>query len=305
MAQHRALGKSSLDPSVLDQLTQLGLVARTVVEGFLAGGHRSPHRGSSIEFAQHRPYVPGDDPRFLDEKIYAKTGRLVVKEFIEETNFACHLLVDTSASMGFQSGKRSKLDYARWAAAALAYLVLQQRDTAGLVLFDEKVRSKVPPANGAAQAASIFDQLEQAQTQGETALGSILDWIVTRLPSKGIVCIFSDFFDDPQRIVEGARKLRVSGHEPILFPVLDPQELTFDYSGHLRLDGLEGADRLKVDPRSLREAYLEEIRQHFELLESKARGMGVDVVQLNTGEPLDVVLSTYLARRLARRREHA
>ena len=305
MAQHRALQQSSLDPSVLDQLTQLGLVARTVVEGFLAGGHRSPHRGSSIEFAQHRPYVPGDDPRFLDEKIYAKTGRLVVKEFIEETNFACHLLVDTSASMAFKSGKRSKLDYARWAAAALAYLVLQQRDTAGLVLFDEEVRSKVPPANGAAQAASIFNQLEKAESQGETAVGGILDWLGSRLPNKGIVCVFSDFFDEPERIVEGARRLRVAGHEPILFPVLDPQELEFDFSGHLRLEGLEGAERLKVDPRSLREAYLEEIRNHFEGLESKARGMGVDVVRLNTGEPLDVVLSTYLARRLARRRERA
>ncbi|MEO0651616.1 MAG: DUF58 domain-containing protein, partial [Planctomycetota bacterium] len=190
-----AIGSSSLDPAVLDSLSKLSLVARTVVEGFMSGSHRSPHRGSSVEFAQHREYVPGDDPRYLDEKIFAKSDRLVVKEFVEETNFACHLLVDRSASMRFASSKWSKLDYARWAAAALAYLVLSQRDTAGLVLFDTKAHDRVPPGNGAAQAASILQLLEQAQPAGETGVGSVLDWIGTRLRQRGIVCVLSDFLD--------------------------------------------------------------------------------------------------------------
>ncbi|QDU68228.1 DUF58 domain-containing protein [Engelhardtia mirabilis] len=298
----QALRPTSLDPAVLDRLSKLSLVARTVVEGFMAGGHVSPHRGSSVEFAQHREYVPGDDLRFLDEKIYAKSNRLVVKEFVEETNFACHILVDCSASMRYGSSRWSKLDYARWAAAALAYLVLNQRDTAGLVLFDEQVRDKVPPHNGAAQAASILASLERAEAQGETGVGDVLDWIGTRLRHKGIVVILSDFFDEPQHILEGTRRLRIAGHEPILMQVVDPRELDFDFDGHLRLDALEGAERMKVDAKSLRKAYREEVEAHAAALAHGANSLGIDLVTLRTDAPLDVVLSTYLARRQARAR---
>ena len=305
----QAIQGSSLDPQVLDQLSQLAFVARQVVEGFQAGQHVSPHRGSSIEFAQHREYVPGDDPRFLDEKIFAKSDRLVVKEFVEETNFACHLLVDCSASMGFgtigrlASGKhRSKLVYASWCAAALAYLVLRQRDTAGLVLFDEKPRDKVPPGNGAAQAAAILGLLEQAEPKGETQVGDCLDWIVGRLRQRGIVCIFSDFFDEPTRIMEGVRRLRIAGHEPILFQVLDPRELDFEFTGHLRLDALEGAGQVKVDAKSIQQAYQEEVERHRDELRSQCRSIGVDLVELTTDMPLDVALSAYLSTRMARAR---
>ncbi|MHC4262576.1 MAG: DUF58 domain-containing protein [Planctomycetota bacterium] len=297
-----SLGPSSLDPAVLDSLSKLSLVARTVVEGFMAGGHRSPHRGSSVEFAQHREYVPGDDLRYLDEKIYAKSDRLVVKEFVEETNFACHLLLDCSASMRFASLGWSKLDYARWAAAALAYMVLSQRDTAGLVLFDTKARDKVPPGNGAAQAASILGLLERAEGSGETGVGSVLDWIGSRLRQRGIVCILSDFLDDPERVIEGVRRLRVAGHEPILFQVLDPREIDFDFDGQLRLEGLEGGSPIKIDAKSLRQAYREEVERHEALLVEKTRAMGVDFVSMRTDEPLDVVLSTYLSARIARTR---
>jgi uncharacterized protein (DUF58 family) len=302
LSQRQALSPTSLDPAVLDKLSKLSLVARTVVEGFMAGGHRSPHRGSSVEFAQHREYVPGDDPRYLDEKIFAKSDRLVVKEFVEETNFACHLVVDRSASMGFRSDGRSKLDYARWAAAAVAYMVLSQRDTAGLVLFDDRARDKVPPRNGAAQAASILGMLERAQPEGETGVGAVLDWLGTRLRQRGIVCVFSDFLDDPERVIEGVRRLRVAGHEPILFQVLDPREIEFDFDGQLRLEGLEGESRVKVDAKALRDAYREELERHVGLLTDKTRAMGVDFVSMRTDEPLDVALSTYLSARMARAR---
>ena len=234
----RKASPAALDPAVLDRLSGLSLVARTVVEGYMAGHHRSAQRGSSVEFAQHRAYVPGDELRHVDWQIFARTDRLVVKEFVEETNFSCHLLVDASESMSFGTLAWNKLDYARWCAAALGYLVIRQRDAAGLVLFDEEVRDKVPPNNGAHQQAEIVKALEAAAPAGATRVGAVLSWIAGRLRRRGIVVIFSDFFDDLNRIVEGMRRLKHGGHEPILFQVLDPQELEFDYERLRRLDGL-------------------------------------------------------------------
>ena len=291
-----------LDPTVLDRMTSLSLVARTVVEGFMAGQHRSPLRGSSVEFAQHRQYVPGDELRKLDWRIFARSNRLVVKEFVEETNFSCHLLVDASASMSFGSLPWSKFDYARWAAAALGHLVLAQRDAAGLVLFDDDVRTKVSPANGQHQAIAITQTLESATCQGATGVGEVLKWIGGRLPRRGIVAIFSDFFDDEGSLLEGLRRLTHAGHEPILFQIIDPQELAFDYRELLRLEGLEDGGRLKVDPKALRHAYREAIRNHNESLARQAQKLAVDYVQLETSKPLDVPLSTYLAHRMARAR---
>ena len=213
----RKASPAALDPAVLDRLSGLSLVARTVVEGYMAGHHRSAQRGSSVEFAQHRAYVPGDELRHVDWQIFARSDRLVVKEFVEETNFSCHLLVDASESMSFGTLAWNKLDYARWCAAALGYLVIRQRDAAGLVLFDEEVRDKVPPNNGAHQQAEIVKVLEAAEPAGATRVGDVLSWIGGRLRRRGIVVIFSDFFDDLNRIVEGMRRLKHGGHEPILF----------------------------------------------------------------------------------------
>jgi uncharacterized protein (DUF58 family) len=293
---------SALDPAVLDRLEGLPLVARTVVEGFMAGHHRSPQRGSSVEFAQHRQYVPGDELRALDWKIFARSDRLVVKEFVAETNFSCHLLVDASESMAFGSLAWTKFDYARWCAAALAHLVIRQRDAAGLVLFDQDVRDKVPPRAGLHQENEMLQALERATPTGATGVGSVLHWIAGRLRRRGIVVIFSDFFDEEERLIAGVRRLIYGGHEPILFQVLDPQELEFDYTGLLRLDGLEGTGRLLVDPNAIRAAYKEELSKHVERLARAARELSCDFVPLVTATALDVALSTYLARRAARAR---
>ena len=302
MASSGARSPSALDPAVLDRLAGLSLVARTVVEGYMAGQHRSPQRGSSVEFAEHRQYVPGDELRHVDWQIFARTDRLVVKEFVEETNFSCHLLVDASESMAFSSLDWSKLDYARWCAASLGHLVIRQRDAAGLVIFDEDVRELVPPANGAHQQREIAQALEATTARGATGVGDVLNWISGRLRRRGIVAIFSDFFDDVDKLVAGMRRLSHAGHEPILFQVLDPQELEFDYENLRRLDGFEGAGRLKVDPKAIRSAYREEIRRHQAALARNARMLGCDFVSLQTSTPLDVALSTYLARRAMRAR---
>ena len=293
---------ASLDPAVLDRLSSLSLVARTVVEGFMAGQHRSPHRGSSVEFAQHRQYVPGDELKHVDWQIFARSNRLVVKEFVEETNFGCHILVDASESMSCTSGRWTKLDYARWCAAALAFLVIGQRDAAGLVVFDEDVRTKVPPSNGAHQRSEIVQALEETEPRGATGVGDVLSWIGGRLSRRGIVIVLSDFFEDLDRLVQGMRQLTHAGHEPILFQVVDPQELEFDYERLLRLDGLEGLGRLKVDPKSLRAAYREAIRRHRDEIARQARALSLDFVSMSTSTPVDVALSTYLAHRTARAR---
>jgi uncharacterized protein (DUF58 family) len=292
----------ALDPAILDRLSNLALVARTVVEGFMAGQHRSARLGSSVEFAQHREYVPGDELKRVDWKVFARSDRLVVKQYVEETNLVCHLLLDASESMGYGSLEWTKLDYARWATAALAHLVIQQRDTAGLVVFDDGFRAKVPPGNGAAQRQSILDTLEKTTAHGPTKIGSTIDWMAPKLKSRGIVCIFSDFFDEPSAITAGLRRLVHAGHEPIMFQVLDPEELAFDFQSLLKLEGLEASGIHKIDPRAIRAAYLAEIEAHRRELMRQASLLRIDFVPLTTSTGLDAALSTYLAHRTARAR---
>ena len=292
----------SLDPAVLDRLSGLSLVARTVVDGFMSGQHRSPLRGNSAEFAQHREYVPGDELRRIDWKVFGRSDRLVIKEYDEETSLDCHLLVDGSESMAYGSLGWTKFDYARWCAAALAHLVIHARDTAGLVLFDEAEKKKVPPKNGLDQERDILSALENYTPTGKTKIGDVLFWLGTRLRRKGIVAIFSDFFDDPDKIVEGLRRLSYAGHEPILFQIVDPLETTFDIRHLVRLDGLEGAGVHKVDPNSLRAAYVEEFTRHQREIAARTRQLGLDCLHLTTSQDLGAALSTYLAHRSARSR---
>lgn len=292
----------SLDPKVLDRLEGLELVARTVVEGVLSGRHRSPLRGSSAEFAQHRQYVAGDELRRLDWKVYARNDRLVVKEMFEETTLSCHLLVDASESMSFGSLGWTKFDYARWCAAALAHLVIASRDTAGLVLFDSAERVKVPPASGAPQEMAILGALQQATPTGPTGVGAVLKWLGGRLRRRGIVVVFSDFFDELDAIAEGLRALTHGGHEPIVVQIVDPLELTLEIDHLARFDGLEATGQIKLDPRSIRAAYVEEITRHNQQLARAASTIGVDYLRLSTSDSLEAALSSYLAHRSARTR---
>jgi uncharacterized protein (DUF58 family) len=246
--------------------------------------------------------VPGDELRRLDWKVFARSDRLVIKEFDEETSLDCHILVDGSESMAFGSLAWTKFEYARWCAAALSHLVLQARDTAGLVLFDEEERKKVPPKTGAGQEHNILDALEAHVPGGKTKIGDVLFWLSGRLRRKGLVVIFSDFFDDLDKIVEGLRRLSYAGHEPILFQIVDPLEMSFDISYLVRLDGLEGAGVQKVDPKSLRAAYVEEFESHQKQLALRTRHLGLDCMHLSTAQDLGAVLATYLERRRARNR---
>jgi uncharacterized protein (DUF58 family) len=285
-----------LDPKVLDRIDKLELRARLIVEGFVSGMHKSPYRGFSIEFAQHREYVPGDDIRFVDWKVFAKSDRVYIKEFEEETNLKAHLFVDSSESMAY-GAQRSKFNYGATMAAALAFLILRQRDSIGLNLFDEEIETQLPPSTSRAQLGKIAHALEEAKPQGKTRIGKALHEMAERLGKKGLVILISDFFDDPEAISSGLRHLRHRGHDVLLFHIMDREEVEFPFERMTLFEGMESLPELLVDPKALRDAYLQEVKKHEETLRKSCLRMKIDYKRVISDEALDVVLSTYLARR--------
>ena len=290
-----------LDPKVLAKVTKLELRARLVVEGFVSGMHRSPYRGYSVEFAQHREYVPGDDIRFLDWKILGKSDRFYIKEFEEETNLRAHLFVDQSESMayGHEDGL-TKFDYGATAAAALAFLVQQQSDAVGLGLFDETVVRTVPPSNTRASLGNIFRCLEQASPSSKTSIGTALHELASAVPQRGLVMLFSDLFDRPEAVLKGLREISRRGHDVMMFHVLDRDEVEFPFERMTMFEGMEAMPELLADPRSLRDAYLQEIDAFQQEIRRGCLAQRIDYIKLVTDQPLDVVLSSYLAARAAR-----
>ncbi len=290
--------KNYLDPKVLDSIKKLELRARLVVEGFVSGMHESPYRGFSVEFAQHREYVPGDDIRFVDWKVYAKSDRIYIKEFEEETNVKAHLFVDQSESMSYGQ-ERSKFDYAATCAAALAFLIQQQSDAVSLTLFDEAITSQLVPSNSRAQLASIMHRLEEAKPTGKTKVASILHEMAGRITKRGVVILFSDLFDDPDAILAGIRHLRHRGHDVLVFHVLDHDEVEFPFERMTMFEGLEAMPELLADPKSLRDAYLAEIQAFEQKMRRGCLAMRVDYQRIVTRQHLDIALTTYLAKRAA------
>lgn len=294
-----------LDPEVLERLSGLELKARAIVEGYVSGLHRSPFRGFSVEFAEHREYVPGDDLRFLDWKVYGKTDRLYLKRYEEETNLEAHLLVDVSESMGYASADGqgvSKLAFARMGAAALAYVITQQNDAAGLVTFDDNVRTTVPARTGPAHLQELFARLTEARPAGVTGVGRALVQAGEALRRRGVVIVFSDLLDDPREVLRGLRHLRQRGHDVLLFHVLARDEVTFPFEKTTRFEGLERLPEVTADPLSLRTAYLAEVDGFRRTLKRACLQNRIDLVETDTAQDMGVVLAAYLAQRSARRR---
>ncbi|PIE22811.1 MAG: DUF58 domain-containing protein [Planctomycetota bacterium] len=287
-----------LDPKVLDQIKRLDLRARLVVEGFVAGMHKSPYRGYSVEFAQHREYVPGDDIRFLDWKVFGKSDRLYVKEFEEETNLKAHIFLDQSESMSYGSERR-KFDYAATMAASLGFLIQQQADSVALELFDEGLLTQIPPSNSRAQVNKILKALSEAQPSGKTKIGRVLNELAEKQVRKGLVIVISDLFDEPEEILAALKHLRHRGQDVLLFHVLDRDEVDFPFQRMTLFEGMEAMPELLCDPKSLREAYLAEVQAFEEQVRKGCQAQKVDYQRVITDQPLDVVLTTYLARRAA------
>lgn len=293
---------SIFDPTALSRFGRLSLVARNVVEGFLSGIHKSPYKGFSVEFAEHRQYYPGDEIRHIDWRVYGKTDRYYIKEHEEETNLHAHLLVDASGSMGYRGETISKFQYAQYLAASLAYLMLHQRDSVGLVLHDERVRSMLPPRSTSKQLMQILQTLEQAKPGGETRLAPIWDRLAGQLRGRGMIVIFSDCFDQLPHLVQALRHLRHRRHEILLFHILAPEEMTFPFGRRTQFRHLETPAQLKlVDPNVVREAYLKNFESFCQSLRINASNLQIDYHVMRTDEPVDRALGVYLMKRLARR----
>ena len=293
-----------LDPRVLARVAGLDLRARLIVEGLMTGMHRSPYQGISVEFAQHRPYAPGDDIRHVDWKVLAKTDRIYLKQYQEETNLQLVLVVDTSQSMTYGSvGDRdatwSKLDHATAIAATLSYMALGQQDAVGLVVADSELRRFIRPANAPGQWRNVINELSQSSRDRQTQIGRVLDQTAEKLTHRSLVVILSDFFDDLSQVRRGLRHLRHRRHEAVAFQVLDPHEITFPFEDPTRFVGLESAGDLLTDPHALRESYLQQLQNATEKLRKDCRSMQIDFARMNSGDTLDVALSQFLATRAA------
>ncbi|HEX8913376.1 MAG TPA: DUF58 domain-containing protein [Humisphaera sp.] len=293
-----------LDPRVLARVHSLELRARLVIEGVMTGMHRSPYQGISVEFAQHRQYVSGDDVRHVDWKVFGKTDKIYLKQYLQETNLQLVSVVDASESMAYSSvssGKDtwSKFDCATSIAAALSYMVIQQQDSAALAVFDQDLKQFVKPSNSPAQWKIITHELAVTPKLRKTNTGRILDQLAEKLNHRSVVLLISDFFDDVEQLKKGLRHLRYKKHEVICMQVLDPAEITFPFEDTTLFRGLEQAGELLAEPRALRQAYIEQLNLHTAELQKMCRGMHVDFVRIDSGAPLDVALSGFLATRQA------
>lgn len=287
-----------LDPKIINKIGKLDLQARMIVEGYISGLHKSPYHGYSVEFAQHREYSPGDDIRHLDWKVYGKTDRFYIKEYEEETNLITYLLVDVSESMRYGSTEVRKLDYANFIAASLAYLVLDQSDAVGLTVFDQTIKRHLQPTSNFNKLRNILHELTSAVPEETTNMGTVLHELAEKqIQRRGIVVVISDFFDDPDDILEGLTHFCHKRHEVILFHVMDAFELTFPFKDSTLFIGLEGYPEVRTEPQALRKEYLEEINNHIALLKRGCRKLKIDYVQTTTDMMLDAVLSSYLSKR--------
>jgi uncharacterized protein (DUF58 family) len=291
----------TLDPQVADRLQHLTLTATRAVEGFLAGRHKSPHRGVSVEFVERRGYVPGDDLRHLDWKAFARTDRLSIKRYEEETTLECTLVVDASASMGYPTdGRPTKYDHACQVAAALAHLVLAERDGAALALFDHQLDRVLPASTSPAHLLPILQALVERRPEGTTDLNAVLGRLVERLPRPGIVVVVSDLFGPVDSLASGLSRLGARNHDVIVLHVLHGDELRFPFDRLTRFEGMEEELRLLVDPRSLRPDYLAALDEWRAQVRRACTARGVDYHVVDTTAPLDVVLSAWLGARMAR-----
>ena len=288
-----------LDPELLARIGSLELLARTVVEGFMSGLHRSPFTGFSTEFTEYRQYNPGDDLRYLDWRLLARTDRYFIKKYRADTNTQCHLLIDTSASMNYaHASSVTKLQYTQFLAASLAYLLNRQQDAVGLVAFADKVHTHVPARNRTGHMRTIFGNLSMLEAAGQTNLSESLHQLAEILTQRGIVVVMSDFYDQPDRLGEAFQHLRFKGHDTIAFQVLDQNELDFDFDDAvLLLEDAETQEQMPVLPDVVMDGYRERMRRHIEEMRLCAAANNVDYELLTTKQPLDFALLSFLSRR--------
>ena len=290
--------KRFLHPEAIKRISRLELRARHIVEGFLSGMHRSPYFGQSVEFLQHREYVPGDDLRHVDWKVWARQDRLYIKQYEEETNLRCTFLVDVSRSMEYGNGPLNKYEYACTVAGSLAYLVLRQQDAVGCLAFDEKVRTRIPLRSKRNHLLTMIEALNVTEPADKTDMTGVLREVAETVPRRGMIVLVSDLLSDVEATIRGLRMLRQRGHDVMVFHIMDDDELDFPFSGPMRFEGLELPQHLNCNPRALREGYLAALNEFLARMKRECARNVIDYALLRTSQPLDAALATYLSNRL-------
>lgn len=293
--------KRFLPPETISRISRLDLRARRIVEGFLSGMHRSPYFGQSVEFRQHREYAPGDDLRHVDWKVWARQDRLYVKQYEEDTNLSCYFLVDVSNSMRFGQTRKgtswTKFDCGATLACCLAYMALKNQDAVGCLIFDERVRSHLPPQTRQIRLHQLAEALNVSQPKDKTDLELALSTAAEDVPRRGMMVLISDLFVPRPNLFQGLKMLRQRGHDVVVMHVLDDEELDFQFSGPMRFESLETPDFVQCNPRALREGYLQALHEFLEEIRRGCAQLGVDYSCIRTGDPLDTALSAFLRRR--------
>lgn len=292
-----SLFKKYLDPAVLSNINNLELRARLVVEGFITGLHKSPFHGFSVEFSQHRPYNYGDNLRYIDWKVFGRTDRFFIKQFEEETNLKAYILLDVSKSMTFRTTSVSKLNYGKNLAAAMSYLMLLQRDAVGLSLFDSKIQKILPPRSVSSYLQPILTELDTIQAGKDTDIGSILHTMSERLKRRGLIILISDLYDDPGNVLSGLRHFRYNQHEVLVFHLLDPAELSFDFEGDIEFEDLESGEKIRTYPWYIRQEYIEAVNKFEQNYRRQCREYLIDYHLLTTDQTLDLALMEYMIKR--------
>jgi len=286
-----------LKPEVVSKLANMELRARLVVEGFITGLHRSPYHGFSVEFAEHRQYMPGDEIKHVDWKVYGKTDRFYVKEFEEETNLKAYILLDASGSMGYSSNRITKLEYSSYLAAALTYLMLKQRDSVGLVIFDEKIRKFIPPRSVFSYLHVILRELERVKSGALTNVSATFHQLAERIKRRGLIIVLSDLFDEPSRVLAGLKHFRHKKHEVIVFHILDPMERSFAFGDEAVFKDLETGDEIDTQPWHIRRDYQRQVEEFLRTYKRECLQNRIDYVLMDTSQDFDTALFEYLGKR--------
>ncbi len=287
-----------LQPEVVAQLTTMELRARLVVEGFITGLHKSPYHGFSVEFTEHRQYMPGDEIKHIDWKAYGKTDRYYIKQYEEETNLKSYILLDASASMRYASqGRLSKFEYASYVSAALAYLMVEQRDAVGLTVYDEHIRTTIPPRATQSNLRQLLSELERVTPGNKTGIGTSLHQVAEQIKRRGLVIVLSDFFDNQKDVITAFKHFRHKGNEVIVMQVLDPMERSFAFGTDAIFRDVESQEELMTQPWHIQKAYRESMREFLEHYRKECRENAIDYLLLDTNTPFDRALMEYLTKR--------
>ena len=289
--------KQYLDPTVISKIENLSLRAKLVVEGFIIGMHKSPYHGFSVEFSEHRPYGFGDEIKFIDWKLWAKTDRFYIKQFEEETNLKCHIVLDKSASMEYGSDKITKFDYSKSLTAALIYLMIKQQDAVGLTMFDDKIDTMIKPKSKISHLNSLLKAMHKTKTGGETSISKLLHSLAESITKKGLIILISDLLDDENEVIKGLRHFKHKGHEVIIFHIIDPKEKNLDFNQNINFLDIENNSSIITDTRQIKDQYNKAFNDFCNFYKKHCSMNKIDYIPITTNKSLDISIMQYLIKR--------